>query len=354
MAFHSLKIGELSPKLPVIQGGMGVGISLSQLAGSVAKEGGIGIISTAQIGFREPGFIKHPLAANLLALKKELVAAREIAPYGIIGVNVMVALSHYEEIVKAAIASGAQLIISGAGLPINLPTFTKDTSVKAIPVISSARAANIICHMWDRKYQVLPDSLIVEGPLAGGHLGFSQEELIKKPGLSTLVKTVKEAIMPYEEKYQKRIPIIAAGGIYNGLDVKKALLNGADGVQMATRFVTTYECDAHPRYKKAYLSCRKKDITLVKSPVGMIGRAIKNELITHPCGNDTCLYHCLKKCEVTTIPYCISKALIAAQSDQLEHGLLFCGSNAYRATKLEHVEAIMSEIAYQLSVIDNQ
>lgn len=344
MSINTLKIGTLTPHLPIIQGGMGVGISLSHLAGSVALAGGIGIISTAQIGFREPDFKTNTLNANKRALDKELHKARQLAPQGIIGINIMVALSHYEEMVKQAIASGAQLIISGAGLPLDLPRFTKGTGVQIAPIVSSGKAAHIICTMWDRHHQTAPDCVVVEGPLAGGHLGFKLEQLQEPPAVLDLVKEVKSALAPFELKYDKKIPVVAAGGFYTGEDIKNGLLGGADGIQLATRFVTTYECDAHPNYKQAYINASKETIGIVKSPVGMPGRAIFNSFIQNPPGNKQCLYRCLQKCKVTTIPYCISNALIGAAHGDTENSLIFCGSNAYRAQALEHVADIMEEI----------
>lgn len=344
MSTKTLEIGNLKPILPLIQGGMGVGISLSQLAGTVAKAGGIGIISSAQIGFKEPDFLTATCTANLRALQREIHAAKQLAPEGIIGVNIMTALTHYGETVKAAILAGAQLIISGAGLPLDLPLFAKGTDVKLVPIVSSAKAAHIICRMWDRKHQTCPDCLIVEGPLAGGHLGFKAEELVSPRPVLEIVKEVKAILSDYELKYDKKIPVVAAGGFYTGADVKAALLAGADGVQMGTRFVTTYECDAPISYKETYLQAQKEEIGIVKSPVGLPGRALLNDFVLHPPGNHACLYHCLEKCGVHTIPYCISKALIAAVTEDLPHALLFCGSNAYRTTHLEHVADILEEI----------
>ncbi|MBE6023587.1 MAG: nitronate monooxygenase [Cellulosilyticum sp.] len=342
--YNPLNLNGLIPQLPIIQGGMGVGISLHQLAGHVASEGGIGVISSAQIGYRESDFLTHNLQANQRALQSEIKKAHTIAPQGIIGVNIMVALKHYKEMVQSALTAGADLIISGAGLPINLPTFTKGSKVKLVPIVSSGKAADIICKMWDRKNQVAPDGIIVEGPLAGGHLGFSLDSLKEKLNVLDLVKDVKKVIIPFEEKYQRKIPVIVAGGIYTGADVKKVLDAECDGVQMATRFVTTYECDAPPAYKQAYINAHKEDIGIIKSPVGMPGRAILNQYIQSPPGNKACLYHCLEKCEVNTIPYCISNALISAAKGNVDQALLFCGSNAYKAQKLEHVSEIFTEI----------
>ena len=346
---HSLNIGGLIPKLPIIQGGMGVGISLHQLAGHVALSGGIGIISTAQIGYKASDFLTNTLGANLKALKEELNKSRAIAPHGIIGVNIMVALSHYGETVKQAIAAGADLIISGAGLPVNLPLYTKGSNVKIAPIVSSGKAANVICKLWDRKHQVAPDMIVVEGPLAGGHLGFSKEEITTNPNVLDIMKDVKEVATEYGNKYNKQIPVVVAGGFYSGEDVVQALSQGADGVQMATRFVTTYECDAADSYKQAYIDATAEQIGIIKSPVGMPGRAILNSFIQNTPGNKACYYHCLEKCSVTDIPYCISTALIAAAKGDVNNALLFCGTNAYRANKLEHVQDIFDEISQSIT-----
>lgn len=341
---HTLNLNGLIPKLPIIQGGMGVGISLHQLAGHVAKEGGIGMISSAQVGYKEPDFLSNNLEANKRALQHEIQKAKAIAPKGIVGVNIMVALKHYKEMVQSAIAAGADLIISGAGLPINLPTFAKGSSIKLVPIVSSGKATEIICKMWDRKNQTAPDGIVVEGPLAGGHLGFSIDTLKNSPSVLAIAQEVKKILLPFEEKYQKKIPVIVAGGLYTGDDVKEALETGMDGVQMATRFVTTYECDASPAYKESYIQASKEDIGIIKSPVGMPGRAILNDFIKNAPGNKACFYHCLEKCGITTIPYCISNALISAAKGDLKNALLFCGSNAYKATHLEYVRDIFVEI----------
>lgn len=324
---------------------MGVGISLHNLAGHVAKSGGIGVISCAEIGFREPDFLKNTLGANLRALSKEIAHARQIAPKGILGVNIMVALSNYKEIVQKAVEEKIDIIFSGAGLPLDLPAFVKNTATKIAPIVSSSRAANIICHYWDKKYQYLPDCIVIEGPKAGGHLGFSREELTNPPELLDIFTEVKEAIKPYESKYNRTIPLIVGGGIYSTEDILNALNKGADGVQMATRFVTTYECDAPEAFKQAYIDCTAEDIAVIDSPVGMPGRAILNELMLNKPGNSSCLCHCLKKCSITDIPYCIAKALTSAANGQINKALLFCGSNAYKATKLEHVSDIFSSLS---------
>ena len=351
MSFKKLAIGHLMPSFPVIQGGMGIGISLSSLAGEVANCGGIGILSGVQIGFRESDFITHTLSANMRALEKEIQKARALAPNGILGVNLMVAMKNYAELVKKAVSCKIDLIISGAGLPLELPALVQGSSTQIAPIVSSGKAASVICRMWDKRYHYAPDCIVVEGPLAGGHLGFSPEAVEEEEDLLTIVADVKKIAKEYEAKYHKSIPVIAAGGIYTGADVADALRNGADGVQMGTRFVTTYECDAPLLYKETYLKAQKEDIGIIKSPVGMPGRAILNNFIKNPPGNDSCLYDCIHKCTIVDIPYCISSALISAASGDTENALLFCGSNAYKATHLEHVKDIFKEIEASLSTL---
>lgn len=344
-----LIIGDLTAKIPVIQGGMGVGISLSRLAGSVAACGGVGVISTAQIGWREPDFRQHPFEANYRAIEKEIRKAREIAKGGIIGVNIMVATQRYEEYVKTAVKAGVDLIISGAGLPIDLPKYVEGTKTKIAPIVSSLKSLNVICRMWERKYKKAPDLVVIEGPKAGGHLGFSREELdtFTDESYDGVIRSIIEKVKEYGEKFSKKIPVVVAGGIYDRADMDHALSLGADGVQMGTRFVTTEECDAAPEYKQAYLQAEKEDICIVQSPVGMPGRAIKNPFMdrvkTEKCRIEHC-YHCIVTCRPAEIPYCITQALVKAAEGRVEDALLFCGSNAYRSHKIETVEDIMNEL----------
>ncbi|MBS5265633.1 nitronate monooxygenase family protein [Blautia marasmi] len=344
-----LMIGDLTAKIPVIQGGMGVGISLSRLAGSVAACGGVGVISTAQIGWREPDFREHPFEANYRAIGKELQKAREIAEGGIIGVNIMVATQRYEEYVKTAVKAGVDLIISGAGLPIDLPKYVEGTKTKIAPIVSSLKSLNVICRMWERKYKKAPDLVVIEGPKAGGHLGFSREELdtFTDESYDGVIRSIIETVKEYGEKFSKKIPVVVAGGIYDRADMDHALSLGADGVQMGTRFVTTEECDAAPEYKQAYIRAEKEDICIVQSPVGMPGRAIKNAFMdrvkTEKCRIEHC-YHCIVTCRPAEIPYCITQALVNAAEGRVEDALLFCGSNACRSHKIEKVEDIMKEL----------
>ncbi|MCQ4869744.1 NAD(P)H-dependent flavin oxidoreductase [Blautia sp.] len=344
-----LMIGDLTAKIPVIQGGMGVGISLFRLAGSVAACGGVGVISTAQIGWREPDFREHPFEANYRAIGKEIQKAREIAEGGIIGVNIMVATQRYEEYVKTAVKAGVDLIISGAGLPIDLPKYVEGTKTKIAPIVSSLKSLNVICRMWERKYKKAPDLVVIEGPKAGGHLGFSREELdtFTDESYDGVIRSIIEKVKEYGEKFSKKIPVVVAGGIYDRADMDHALSLGADGVQMGTRFVTTEECDAAPEYKQAYIRAEKEDICIVQSPVGMPGRAIKNAFMdrvkTEKCRIEHC-YHCIVTCRPAEIPYCITQALVNAAEGRVEDALLFCGSNACRSHKIEKVEDIMKEL----------
>lgn len=344
-----LIIGDMVAKLPLIQGGMSVGISLSGLAAAVANEGGIGVIGTADIGMNEPDFREKFLEANIRALKKEIQKARKLTQ-GIFGVNIMVALTNFHDLVKTAIEEKIDIIFSGAGVAKNLPSFLTETSkTKLVPIISSGKAARIIADWWIGKYKYPPDAFVVEGPLAGGHLGFKEENIFNSAyALEILVPEVIAALAPYKTKDGQPIPVIAAGGIYTGADIYEFLQLGAVGVQMATRFVTTHECDANIRFKEAYLHAKKSDITIIKSPVGLPGRAIRNTFLDEVSQGKRkpfkCPYHCLKTCELEKSPYCISYALINAQKGNLDRGFAFCGANAYRAEKIISVHELIETL----------
>lgn len=349
MKFKALYIDGLVAKYPIVQGGMGVGISLSNLAGHVALAGGVGIISTAQIGFKEDGFEEKPLETNLATIKKYIDKAREIAKGGVIGVNIMVATKHYEEYVKAAVKEGVDLIVSGAGLPTTLPEFVKNTKTKIAPIVSSVKSAKVICKLWDRHYGKSPDMVVIEGPKAGGHLGFSKDDVenITDEQYDKEIVAIKEVVDEYSKKYNKHIPVIFGGGVYDKADMEHYMGLGIDGVQMGTRFVTTYECDAADEYKQAYINATKDDIRIVKSPVGMPGRAIYNKFMEKSEEGNFKLkkcYQCIATCKVKDIPYCITEALVNAAKGDVDNALLFCGSNAYKSKKLEHVSDIFEEM----------
>nr|WP_317439667.1 nitronate monooxygenase family protein [uncultured Enterocloster sp.] len=372
--FKPLVIGDLKIEKPVIQGGMGVGISLHRLAGAVAKAGGMGLISTAQIGFREPDFKTNFVEANLRAIRNEFKKAREIAPEGAIGFNIMVATKHYDMWVKEAVKAGADAIISGAGLPVSLPEYAEAAyeemkamgkkflrRTKLAPIVSTAKAAMVICKMWDRKYHRVPDFVVVEGPLAGGHLGFTKEQLAQYGADSTdveasydqaaydeEVKAIMKVVKGYEDKYETHIPVVTAGGIYTHEDVKHQFELGAEGVQVATRFVTTRECDAPDAYKQTYIEASKEDIVITQSPVGMPGRAILNPFLKKIKEGErpaikSC-FQCLEHCDIKTIPYCITRALVNAAEGDEDAALLFCGSNAFRSDRIETVEEVMNAL----------
>ena len=354
MKLKGIKIGDKTSKYPIIQGGMGVGVSGYGLAGNVAKNGGIGMLSSADIGYREPDFWKNSEEANLRAMSLEIEKAREIAgPDGIIGVNVMVAMTNYTEMIKHLVKQGIDLIVSGAGLPKELPSFVKGTKTKIAPIISSARGASLIIKMWRKKYDYVPDMIIVEGPEAGGHLGFAIEDITSNAenvSLEKLTKEVIEEMRVVEEETNQKIPVIAAGGVYDGKDIAKFLNIGAAGVQMATRFVVTDECDAADEYKKAYIDAKKEDIEIIKSPVGMPGRAIRNKFIDSVSRVrpkiDKCI-RCIHTCDVKTTPYCITNALINAVKGNVDEALLFCGSNAYKIKEIVSVKALMEELVQE-------
>ncbi|MDO5570326.1 MAG: nitronate monooxygenase family protein [Bacteroidales bacterium] len=343
---NSLKIGNLLAQLPIIQGGMGVGISLSGLASAVAKEGGIGVISSAGLGVLYRSHSSDYREASIYGLKEELKKAREKAK-GIIGVNVMVAMSNFADMVKTAISEKADIIFSGAGLPLDLPSFLqKDSTTKLAPIVSSARAAKLICEKWMHNYSYLPDAIVVEGPKAGGHLGYKANQIEDSNfSLEEIVPQVVAEVKEFEEKYNKVIPVIAAGGIYTGEDIYKIMQLGASGVQLGTRFVTTNECDASQTFKDTYIHASKDDIGIIKSPVGMPGRAIINSFIDKVkdglAAPKSCPFDCIKTCDYKKSPYCIMLALYNAFKGNMKNGYAFCGSNAWRAEKIQSVKELM-------------
>lgn len=347
--FKGLTIGKLFAKVPIVQGGMGVGVSLSGLAAATANEGGIGVIAAAAIGLLEKGSVKDYFAANIRRLKAEIRKARELTN-GILGVNIMAALTDFSAMVKAAIDEGIDIIFAGAGLPMNLPSYLgAGQRTRLVPIVSSARAATLIAKHWTAKYDYLPDAFVVEGPMAGGHLGFKRENLEDPDySLDQLVPELVGALKPFEEKYGRAVPVIAGGGIYTGADVKRMLDLGAAGVQMATRFVTTVECDADPAFKESYIAAKEGDLRIIASPVGMPGRAINNDFLDEMRRGNTkppaCPYHCVSSCKGTEAPYCISLALKNAVRGKLKRGFAFAGANAYLADKIVTVKELFANI----------
>lgn len=350
----NLIIGNLKAKLPIIQGGMGIGISLSGLASSVANQGGIGVIAAAGVGMLEPDYYTNFRDSNIRAFRKHIRRTRELSN-GIIGVNIMVALSNFSDLVKTAVEEKIDIIFAGAGLPLDLPKFLEGSKkTKLVPIISSGKAARIIARRWLKKYDYLPDAIVIEGPRAGGHLGFKVEQIDDpKYSLDNLVKGVIEEIKPIEEATGKKMPIIAAGGIYTGKDIYDIMQLGASGVQMATRFVTTDECDASIAFKKCYINAGQKDIDIIKSPVGMPGRAIINEFLKNTMSGKKkpfkCPYHCIITCDYINSPYCIALALSNAKQGKMKNGFAFAGKNAYRADSIISVKKLIEILKKEYS-----
>lgn len=346
MDTKSLKIGSLTIKVPIIQGGMGVGVSKSRLAGAVASEGGVGIIAGAQIGYLEDDFKTNPLEANKRAFRKEIVKAKESAPNGVIGVNLMVAMKNYAELVKVAIDEKVDMIISGAGLPLNLPELTKGSSTKLVPIVSSLRAARLIIKKWKKEYDAEPDAFVIEGVNAGGHLGFKPEDIYNFTAQK--LQNIVAELSDYLQSTGLKVPIIAAGGILNTADIKKMLAAGASGVQLGTRFVATKECDASTAYKEAYINAKKEDIQIMMSPVGLPGRAINNAFLKQIKSKghlavDKC-YNCVHKCNPASTPFCLTEALINAVEGRLDNGLIFAGAGVYSIDKISTVKDVMNEL----------
>jgi NAD(P)H-dependent flavin oxidoreductase YrpB (nitropropane dioxygenase family) len=346
---NELRIGGLTIPVPIIQGGMGVGISLSGLAVAVANEGGVGVISAAGLGLVHKNPTLDFIEANIEGLKKEIRLAKEKTK-GIIGVNIMVAMTNFGELVRTSISEKVDIIFSGAGLPLDLPKFLNSDSItKLVPIVSSSRAAKLICDKWNTLYSYLPDAIVVEGPKAGGHLGFKRDQIEdSRYSLEELVSEVVSEVKVFEEKYGKEIPVIAAGGIYNGQDIFNIMQKGAKGVQMGTRFVTTHECDASMGFKQTYLDAKESDIEIIQSPVGMPGRAVNNGFIDkvrqglkRPI---KCPFQCIKTCDVSSSPYCIITALYNAYRGNMKGGYAFAGTNAYLSNKLSSVKEIFSEL----------
>lgn len=343
--------------LPIIQGGMGVGVSLDGLAGAVAANGGMGTISAALSGLHDPEFEKDPKGVTLRVLAQQVRHAKEMAKgAGLVAVNVMVATTQYAECVRTALKAGADAIVCGAGLPRDLPAIAaqvQQSDAALAPIVSSGRAASLICKLWDRHSGRVPDFVVLEGPLAGGHLGFTPEEAREaqagrpKP-LSALLQEVLDALQPFQEKYGRDIPVFVAGGVKDGGEMAAYMAQGAAGAQFATRFITTVECDAAPAYKQALLDAKPEDITIVQSPVGMPGRALRSPLIRRVEAGEQprpqkCI-RCLTPCDPAKSPYCISRALVDAVRGDWENGLFFCGANAGKKKELTTVKAEIDQI----------
>lgn len=349
MNYAPLKIGSLQASVPIIQGGMGIGISLSGLASAVANAGGIGIISGVQIGFREPDFREDPVKANLRAIESEIKKARALSPNGIIGMNFMSIDENYSKYVAKAVSCGIDLIISGAGLPLALPELTQGSKTCIAPIVSSVRACRLILQSWWKKHQRLPDAVVVEGPLAGGHLGFKLDDLNAgtNQSLEEIVPEVCAYVNDFAQQHGTHIPVIAAGGIRSHADMQRFMELGASGVQIGTLFVATKECDACDAYKQVYVDASASDVRIIKSPTGFAARAVNTPFCQTAYSSGIPIQHCFrcmpKICSPAVSPYCLSQALIDAVQDG--SGLVFCGA---RVGEIQHISTAAEVIAQLL------
>jgi len=354
-----LRIGDLEIKLPIVQGGMGVAVSIASLAAAVANCGAAGTIASVGLGYgsqeNETNFVK----ASREGVQAEIRKARQLSK-GVIGANILVAVSNYEDLARVVAEEKADFIVSGAGLPLKLPQYTENSPIKIIPIVSSARAADIIFKTWKKRYNRLPDAVVAEGPMAGGHLGFSFEDLNKpsKGVLEELVVDVLKIVRDYEERFHEPIPLIAAGGIFDGADAAKFLQLGASGVQIATRFVATHECSVSQEFKDLYLKAKDEDVVIIKSPVGMPGRSIKTKFIEQIMNGKRaairCSYRCLKTCNPATVPYCIAKALFNAVIGNVDEAVVFAGTNVSKINKIVSVKELINEIVTETIKALNQ
>lgn len=347
MNLPSLKIRHIEVPIPIIQGGMGVGISWENLAGNVAKNGAIGVVSSVGTGYRHRNLVKldkfgRPMgsknAHNKKALELIIQEAKKISQgNGAIGVNILSAITDYGRVAYESAAAGADLIISGAGLPMRLPEYTEGFDVALVPIISSGRALNVICKTWKKRYNRLPDAVILEGPLSGGHQGFKYEDCFKPEfQLENLFEEVKKELENWGN-----IPLIVAGGVWSYKDIKYYIERGAAGVQMATRFVATFECDAPSIYKEIVLNLEKDDIILLKSPVGYPLRVIKTpfieKLLRGENGWKGCVSDCVVPCnhgeEAKKVGFCIADRLGAAWLGDYNEGIFIIGANGHKLKK---------------------
>lgn len=352
MKIPSLQIGDVTARIPIIQGGMGVRVSLAGLAAAVANEGGIGTIASVGLGDIEAAKLDFERICRE-ALIHELRKAKSLTD-GLIAVNIMGVLSNAKDLVQATAREGIRLIVSGASLPLKLPEMVEDSGALLLPIISSGRAADLVLRTWDKRYQRTADAIVIEGPLAGGHLGFSEEQLQEpeKYSLSILLPEVLQVIKRFEDKYGRKIPVIVGGGIYDGTDIARMLQAGASGVQMATRFVCTVECEVAQEFKQAYLDANEEDIVIIKSPVGLPGRAIRNQFLKNLENGlqekINCPWRCLSTCNVAEARYCIALALINAYLGDMNKGLVFCGQNAHRLHKIVTVKELIAELLAEI------
>ena len=359
MSFKSLKIGKYEIQKPIVQGGMGVGVSWDQLAGNVSKEGGLGVISAVGTGYYKDRKYSKKLVdgkpfseVNFYSsegLKEIIKNARGICKDKPLAVNILYAINDYGRVVRDACEGGVDIIITGAGLPTNMPEFTEGyPDIALVPIVSSAKALKIICKRWKGRYDRLPDAVVLEGPKSGGHQGFSYEECKKEANqLENLIAPVVE-----EAKKWGDIPVIAAGGIWDKNDIEQMMGLGASGVQMGTRFIGTHECDAHDNFKQVVLNAKKEDIELMSSPVGYPAQGIRTNLTTLVEKREgpaiKCISNCVAPChrgeEAKVVGFCIADRLSDAYNGNLETGLFFSGTNGYRLNEIISVKELMNKL----------
>lgn len=349
---NPLQIGDITIPIPIIQGGMGVGISLAGLASAVANEGGVGTIATVGLGLIHNSPDKNFKESNNEAVRQEIRKARK-ASSGIIAVNIMTVLTNFEELVKTAIEEKIDIIFSGAGLPLDLPKYlTEGSKTKLVPIVSSARAAKILAQKWKSNFNYLPDAFVVEGPKAGGHLGFNMKELESdSKDLESLVIETVALTTELKEQFNKDIPVIAAGGISTGKDILHFLELGASGVQLGTQFAACTEGDASINFKNALVEAKSENVRIIKSPVGLPGRAIGNDFLNSAeAGNrkpKNCKYHCIRSCDPKTTSYCIADALLAAYEGRLNDGFAFAGANVEAVERIQSVRELINKLTHE-------
>jgi nitronate monooxygenase len=343
-----LVIGKLKINPPFILGGMGVRVTEHKLCAAAANTGMAGTIASVGLGHNAVKGRNYVQGSNN-ALAKEIKLARKLTK-GVIGVNIMVALTNYAEMCTTAAKEKADYIISGAGLPMKLPEYVGESDIALIPIVSSGRAAKILCNKWLTSYNRLPDAFVVEGVDAGGHLGFNMAE-VEAWNEDSHVRVCKEVLQvakDYEEISGKHIPVIAAGGIFDGNDIGKMLAIGCEGVQMATRFVTTEECQAPDNFKQAIINSTIDDMVIIKSPVGMLGRAIKSPFTERVNAGETipfkCPFHCISVCKPKEVPFCIAVALLNAVDGDIDNGVMMAGHNAYRVKEILPIKKLVDEL----------
>ncbi|MDX1809050.1 MAG: nitronate monooxygenase family protein [Sulfurospirillaceae bacterium] len=361
MTLKSLKIGKHTIKHPIIQGGMGLGISWDQLAGNVSLNGGLGVISSVGTGYyKDQRYVKKEISERPFevenfysrdSFRAIINSAKKISNGNPVAANILYAINDYGRVARDACELGVDIIITGAGLPTNMPEFTEGyPDVALVPIVSSAKALKIICKRWKQRYNRLPDGVIVEGPKSGGHQGFTYEQCFKEEyQLENLIGPVKEEIKNWGD-----FPLIAAGGIWDHNDIVKAIELGADGVQMGTRFIGTHECDASENFKKVILDSKEEDIQLLKSPVGYPARGIRTNLIKLVEKREgpkiKCISNCVSPChrgqEAKVVGYCIADRLSDAYMGRVETGLFFTGSNGYKLKEIISVKELINKLVH--------